>query len=76
MSSHTHFTVHIDDQLIAHVGMDIQDSSVNLMRRDVMQELGGLMRDLADRPDLTGLIFSSTKQMGFVFGADINEFES
>ena len=76
MSDYNHFTVQIDDDAIAHIGMDIQDSSVNLMRRAVITELGKLMHDLANLPDLKGVILSSSKKAGFVFGADIREFET
>ena len=75
MSNYTHFTLTIDADAIAHVKMDIQDSSVNLMRRAVMTELGKLMQDVAATPHITGMIFSSSKKMGFVYGADIREFD-
>ena len=76
MSSYTHFTLAIDAQQVAHVAMDIKDSSVNLMRRAVMEELGALIGNIAQDNNVRGLIFSSSKPMGFVFGADIKEFES
>lgn len=75
MSNYTNFTLSIDADAIAHVKMDIQDSSVNLMRRVVMTELGQLMQDVAAMPHITGMIFSSSKKMGFVYGADIREFD-
>ena len=53
--------------------LDVQGKSANVLSREVLEELDGVLTDLSARPP-QGLIIRSGKKSGFIFGADINEF--
>ena len=70
-----HWTIEIDDAGLAWVTIDVQDKSVNVLRQDVIDELAELASSLENNAAITGLALMSGKPVGFVYGADINEFE-
>lgn len=80
MTTTTHFTLHRNEQQILHLGFDLQDSSVNLLRRTALQECQQIMMQIEAetraKTGPAGLILYSAKPTGFVYGADITEFEA
>lgn len=70
-----HWTLDIDDAGLAWVTIDVQDKSVNVLQQDVVDELAELATSLENNSAITGLALMSGKPVGFVYGADINEFE-
>jgi len=58
---------------IVWLGLDKQDTSANVLSRDVLTELETLIDYLVANPP-SGLIIYSLKTSGFISGADINEF--
>ncbi len=70
-----HWRYSMDDSGIGWLEIDVSGSSVNILRREVMQEWEGLMADISADKNLRGLCFVSGKAGGFVYGADIAEFE-
>ncbi len=62
-----------DDNDIAHLKIDKQDSPTNVLSIEVLEELNLILGEF--RLTLpTGVIISSNKSSGFIAGADINEF--
>jgi len=70
-----HWRIDIDADDIAWLCIDKQDSSTNVLSRDVLTEFDAIVRALAAAPP-AGLVLLSGKESGFVLGADINEFPS
>ena len=70
---YVHFSVEKADDNVVWVGLDTVGKSVNVLSRDVMDELTSLTTELTTAPP-AGLVFFSKKERGFIFGADINEF--
>jgi len=56
------------------ISINVADKSANVLSREVMEELDELLTDLAASPP-PGLIINSAKKSGFIFGADIKEFQ-
>ena len=71
---HWHFTK--DKEGTAWLEIDVKDSSVNILRAEVMQEWAEIMKEVAADSSLTGLCMVSGKPGGFVYGADIAEFNT
>lgn len=68
-----HWTLERDAGDIAWLTLDRRESSANVLSRDVLLELDGLLDGLAAAPP-RGLVLRSGKTSGFVAGADIREF--
>lgn len=69
-----HWRIDIDDGGIAQLTIDVKDKSVNVLTRDVTEELKDVATELETTSGISGLALVSGKEMGFVYGADINEF--
>ena len=74
MSNYTHFNLSYDDAGVAWLSMDAAGRSVNVLAQEVMAELIAAIDEVAGRAP-SGFVFSSAKKRGFIFGADVNEFE-
>ena len=74
MTEFQHCSFEIDDRQIGHITLDVQNSSVNILRNEVVAELAQLISEIEQMDGLNGLVLSSAKQNGFVYGADIHEF--
>ena len=70
---HWHIEQDADD--IIWLGLDVAGKSVNVLTVAVLHELADISQQLADTPP-AGLVLHSLKSRGFIFGADINEFEA
>ena len=73
--SFQHLTISSDGAL-AVLALDYQGKSANILSQDMIAELGQALTELESQPELTGFILTSAKPSGFVFGADITEFEA
>ena len=60
-----HWAQQIDEQQIAHLVFDRQDSSVNTMGKEVLDELAQQLKTIADDQAIKGLIIQSGKKNGF-----------
>ena len=69
-----HWHLAIEDQGIATLTLAVEGKSVNVLTRAVLAELGLVLSVLEEDQSITGMILLSGKS-GFVYGADINEFE-
>ena len=71
--SYKHWVIETDDEAICWLHLDVADSSTNILRSDVLNELSEILNELAQALP-AGIIFVSDKSNGFIAGADIKEF--
>ncbi|TWU43771.1 Fatty acid oxidation complex subunit alpha [Novipirellula aureliae] len=73
MNSKTYdaFTLQTDARGVTTVMLDVPDRPLNVLDASVMHELNDLVRDLHDSSS-TAVVFTSSKESGFLAGADIN----
>ena len=69
-----HWQLNIDPQGIAWATLDKAGESANSLSSDVMNELAQILDALDAKPP-KGLVFRSGKVVGFIAGADIQEFD-
>ncbi len=68
-----HWLVEEKNNGIVWLGMDVEDSSANILSATVLAELYQILSKLAKNPPL-GIAITSNKSKGFIAGADIKEF--
>ena len=71
-----HWLASVDEDGIAWLHLQTDGKSVNVLTHAVMAELESLVDQLEASEDLTGVAMLSGKPGGFVYGADIHEFET
>jgi len=71
-----HWKLEVDDAGIAWLTIDVKAKSVNVLTREVVAEMADVVAHLEGATGIKGLCFRSGKDVGFVYGADINEFEA
>lgn len=71
-----HWSCEIDDSGIAWLKIDVMDKSVNVLTREVVDEMKTVADMLEGTDGITAMTLMSAKPLGFVYGADINEFEA
>lgn len=71
-----HWKLEKDDAGIAWLTIDVNAKSVNVLTREVVAEMADVVAYLEQAEGINGLCFRSGKDVGFVYGADINEFEA
>jgi 3-hydroxyacyl-CoA dehydrogenase / enoyl-CoA hydratase / 3-hydroxybutyryl-CoA epimerase len=74
MTQKKHWNMEVDAQQIMWLGLDRQQSSVNTINDEVLDELNDILHDLSNNNQVKGLIIYSAKAKGFIAGADINVF--
>ncbi len=72
-TEYKHWNTTIDDEGVAWVWLDKQDSSANTLGREIMEELNEQLAALESSPPKAA-VFTSAKSSGFIAGADITEF--
>ena len=73
--SYQHWRYTIDETRTGWLEIDVKDSSVNILRREVLDEWAQLMTEIKGDDQLSALCLVSGKSNGFVYGADIAEFD-
>ena len=71
--SYKNWIIEKDNDDICWLHLDVADSTTNILRFDVIDELNDIINDLAQSLP-SGIIFVSDKKNGFIAGADIKEF--
>jgi len=71
-----HWNCEVDGDGIAWLNIDVQDKSVNVLTRDVVAEMTAVADMLESTQGIKAMAMMSAKPVGFVYGADINEFEA
>jgi 3-hydroxyacyl-CoA dehydrogenase/enoyl-CoA hydratase/3-hydroxybutyryl-CoA epimerase len=67
------FSYDITGDNIAVLTFDLPGEKVNKLTSLVMEELSGVLDELARKPDIKALVFRSGKEGNFIVGADIAE---
>jgi len=75
MQNLQHWSVTIDPDKICWMTLNVAGKSVNVLTHAVMDELAALLDWIESQPTLAGVGMLSGKPGGFVYGADIAEFE-
>ncbi len=73
---YNHWRYSKDGDQIGWLEIDVKDSSVNILRIEVMREWAELLKEISADTDLKALCFVSGKPGGFVYGADVAEFDT
>jgi 3-hydroxyacyl-CoA dehydrogenase/enoyl-CoA hydratase/3-hydroxybutyryl-CoA epimerase len=71
-----HWQANVDEDSIAWLRLQTDGKSVNVLTHAVMAELESLIDQLESSENLAGVGLLSGKPGGFIYGADINEFET
>src|SRR6266567_70666 len=71
--TYRHWRLEADDERIVWLTFDPADKSVNALSREVLEELGLLLDEIA-RQAPAGVVIRSGKENGFIAGADVAEF--
>ena len=71
-----HWRANVDEDGIAWLRLQTDGKSVNVLTHAVMAELESLIDQLESSENLNGVGLLSGKPGGFIYGADINEFET
>ncbi|MFP3940444.1 MAG: 3-hydroxyacyl-CoA dehydrogenase NAD-binding domain-containing protein [Thermoanaerobaculia bacterium] len=66
------FHLEVGREGLATLTFDSPDRRVNVFDREVLEELEGVVDELAGRDDVSVLVFISGKEAGFIAGADVN----
>ncbi len=74
MSNYKHWDIQTDADHIVWLGMNRENANVNTINDEVLDELNGLLQDIAKISDAKGLIIYSSKEKGFIAGADVTTF--
>ncbi|MFZ4077626.1 MAG: 3-hydroxyacyl-CoA dehydrogenase NAD-binding domain-containing protein [Legionellaceae bacterium] len=72
MRNDKHWVLDTDVQNIIWLGFDRHEASVNSINDEVLDELNGILHDVAKMNQAKGLVIYSKKAKGFIAGADVN----
>ena len=70
-----HWKMDFDADGYVWLTIDVADKSVNVLTHEVLEELDQLVSNLSKQEDIKGLALLSGKSGGFVYGADVRQFE-
>jgi len=70
-----HWKLEKGDDRTARLLLDKAGATTNVLSREVLLELNACLEVIARDKELKGLVIASAKPPGFVFGADIAEFD-
>lgn len=74
MQHYKHWRLETDADKILWLYFDKENSPVNTMDREVMEELNTIVDSLKNDVEQKGVILASAKSSGFIAGADISQF--
>lgn len=70
-----HWKMDCDADGYVWLTIDVADKSVNVLTHEVLDELDELVSNLSKQEEIKGLALLSGKSGGFVYGADVRQFE-
>ncbi|KTD63430.1 enoyl CoA hydratase [Legionella santicrucis] len=74
MNNYKHWELQQDSDNILWLGLNRLDTTVNSINEEVLDELNSLLYEISQNKNAIGLIVYSTKEKGFIAGADVNAF--
>jgi len=75
MATFEHFNISTDHENICWAEIDVNGKSVNVLTQEVMSDLANILNWLEKNTKIKGFSLTSGKPGGFIYGADIAEFE-
>ena len=75
MDNFKHFKISTNHENICWAEIDVNGKSVNVLTQEVMSDLAKILDWLEKNTTITGFSLTSGKPGGFIYGADIAEFE-
>ena len=75
MDNLKHFNISTNHENICWAEIDVNGKSVNVLTQEVMSDLAKILDWLEKNTTITGFSLTSGKPGGFIYGADIAEFE-
>ncbi|STX51742.1 yfcX enoyl CoA hydratase [Legionella busanensis] len=74
MNNYKHWEFETDADNIIWLGLNRADTALNSINSEVLDELNSILQEVVNQPSAQGLVIYSTKDKGFIAGADINAF--
>ncbi|WP_131783075.1 3-hydroxyacyl-CoA dehydrogenase NAD-binding domain-containing protein [Legionella gresilensis] len=74
MNNYKHWEIETDAENIIWLGLNRADAALNSINSEVLDELNSILQEAVNQPSAQGLVIYSTKDKGFIAGADINAF--
>lgn len=74
MNNYKNWQIQIDQNQIAWLALDREDTSINSLNDAVLDELYTILQEISHQPTIKGLVIYSAKEKGFIAGADVNVF--
>lgn len=74
MTAYRHTSLDFPVAGIARLSLDHEEHSLNVLARDLLEEIDSHLSALAERDDVEGLVITSGKPGSFIAGADLTEF--
>ena len=71
-SNYQNFNVSTDSRGVATVSIDVPGRPMNVMSAEVMRELTEIVGEIERSSDVNMVVFDSTKESGFLAGADVS----
>ena len=71
MSNYKHWEMQTDSDNIIWLGLNRKNATVNTINDEVLDELNGLLQEIAHNSTAKGLVIHSLKAKGFIAGADV-----
>ena len=66
------FDVSVDSRGVATVTLDVPGRPLNILNREVLEELDLIVHDFENADGIQLVVFQSGKESGFLAGADVN----
>lgn len=74
MNNYKHWDMQQDSDSILWLGLNREDTTVNSINEEVLDELNSLLHEVSQNKNAIGLVVYSSKEKGFIAGADVNAF--
>ncbi len=74
IETYANFKLRQDDRGVVTAVLNVPDRPMNVLSREVMEELQAIVKDLRQASDVKIVVFRSSKESGFLAGADISGF--
>lgn len=76
MTNYKHWELKRDADAIFWLGFNRKDAAVNTINEEVLDELNSVLQEVSQDKKATGLVIYSSKEKGFIAGADVNAFST
>lgn len=73
---YTNFSVGRDDAGVFRIVLNVPDKPMNVLDHNVMRELAQIVSELEQRDDVRLVVFKSSKESGFLAGADVEAIQA